>query len=63
MAGSHPQTWKASVAGLWRAGRVVREEADQAGRAALKKGPESTQMVEKSTEQFPDSVWSGILEG
>lgn len=43
--------------GLGQPGRVVRQEAYEAGRAALMKGPESTQMVEKSTDQFPNSVY------
>ena len=35
-------------------GRVVREELEEASRAALRESLDSTKVVEKSAEQFPD---------
>lgn len=44
-------------------GRVVREELEEASRAALRESLDSTKVVEKSTEQFPDYAYCHILEG
>lgn len=44
-------------------GRVVREELEEASRAALRESLDSTKVVGKSTEQFPDYAYCHILEG